>query len=228
MEGFLYVFWCVLFWSPPCFFFQLTVYVGKRDFVDHLSHVDPVGKWYTHIHPQPSMWLCLEVSTTFPYLQVLAPKSGSGSYKCRHLFKTISYFKNTFLGYCQLNLKQTSFIFIISFIIQNFHSFSPTSLKLGHSWRLSIVFQATFSPAMLSSSSWETPTCSQVRRTCNHFSKSWAYPRTCTQMDVPEKPLRRVLCQITIQWAVTRHETWHEMFALSPAPGKQDTTTAPD
>lgn len=26
---------------------QLTVYLGKRDFVDHLDHVDPVGKFLT-------------------------------------------------------------------------------------------------------------------------------------------------------------------------------------
>ncbi len=27
----------------PGLFSQLTVYLGKRDFVDHLDHVDPVG-----------------------------------------------------------------------------------------------------------------------------------------------------------------------------------------
>lgn len=25
-------------------FLQITVYLGKRDFVDHISHVDPIGK----------------------------------------------------------------------------------------------------------------------------------------------------------------------------------------
>ena len=24
---------------------QITVYIGKRDFVDYLSHIDPIGKW---------------------------------------------------------------------------------------------------------------------------------------------------------------------------------------
>jgi hypothetical protein len=31
-----------------CFFcvcvLQITVYLGKRDFVDHITHVDPIGK----------------------------------------------------------------------------------------------------------------------------------------------------------------------------------------
>jgi hypothetical protein len=26
------------------FFLQITVYLGKRDFVDHITHVDPIGK----------------------------------------------------------------------------------------------------------------------------------------------------------------------------------------
>ena len=26
-------------------FFQITVYLGKRDFVDHLTHVDPIGEF---------------------------------------------------------------------------------------------------------------------------------------------------------------------------------------
>jgi len=24
---------------------QITVYIGKRDFIDYLSHIDPIGKW---------------------------------------------------------------------------------------------------------------------------------------------------------------------------------------
>lgn len=30
----------------PCSPLQLTVYLGKRDFVDHIDVVDPVGKWW--------------------------------------------------------------------------------------------------------------------------------------------------------------------------------------
>lgn len=33
--------------SPPSFPLQITVYLGKRDFVDHASHVDPIGECYT-------------------------------------------------------------------------------------------------------------------------------------------------------------------------------------
>lgn len=28
---------------------KITVYLGKRDFVDHISHVDPIGN-LSHIH----------------------------------------------------------------------------------------------------------------------------------------------------------------------------------
>lgn len=31
------------------FSLQLTVYLGKRDFVDHLDHVDPVGESLTSV-----------------------------------------------------------------------------------------------------------------------------------------------------------------------------------
>lgn len=30
----------------PCSPLQLTVYLGKRDFVDHIDVVDPVGMWW--------------------------------------------------------------------------------------------------------------------------------------------------------------------------------------
>lgn len=30
----------------PCSSLQLTVYLGKRDFVDHIDVVDPVGMWW--------------------------------------------------------------------------------------------------------------------------------------------------------------------------------------
>ena len=29
------------------FLFQLTVYIGKRDFYDHIDYIDPIGKWKT-------------------------------------------------------------------------------------------------------------------------------------------------------------------------------------
>lgn len=32
--------------------FQITVYLGKRDFVDHLDHVDPVGELTPHLEFQ--------------------------------------------------------------------------------------------------------------------------------------------------------------------------------
>jgi hypothetical protein len=28
----------------PLFFLQVTIYLGKRDYVDHVSQVEPVGK----------------------------------------------------------------------------------------------------------------------------------------------------------------------------------------
>jgi hypothetical protein len=28
------------------FVLQITVYIGKRDFVDYLSHIDPIGNFY--------------------------------------------------------------------------------------------------------------------------------------------------------------------------------------
>lgn len=34
----------VLPFGSICLYFQITVYLGKRDFVDHLTHVDPIGK----------------------------------------------------------------------------------------------------------------------------------------------------------------------------------------
>ncbi|MBN3287983.1 ARR3 protein, partial [Polyodon spathula] len=42
--------------SPNC---KLTVYLGKRDFVDHLDHVDPVGE---STEPAPSLSLFLSPS----------------------------------------------------------------------------------------------------------------------------------------------------------------------
>lgn len=76
-----------------------------------------------------------------------------------------------------IKLKQTSFIFIISFIIQNFHPFSPTYIKLGHSWRFSMVFQASSSSAKLSSSPWGNPTCSHVRRDMQSLQQVLGLPQ---------------------------------------------------
>lgn len=37
----------------PLLYPQLTVYLGKRDFVDHLDKVDPVGKCVQKAAPGP-------------------------------------------------------------------------------------------------------------------------------------------------------------------------------
>ena len=40
---------CVYRASPCLFSFQITVYLGKRDFIDHLSHIDPIGMYDLHL-----------------------------------------------------------------------------------------------------------------------------------------------------------------------------------
>lgn len=42
---------------PPLRLHQLTVYLGKRDFVDHLDRVDPVGKQVSHVRRAPGGFL---------------------------------------------------------------------------------------------------------------------------------------------------------------------------
>lgn len=40
---------CVFFFKYVLRLFQITVYLGKRDFVDHLDQVDPVGELSPHL-----------------------------------------------------------------------------------------------------------------------------------------------------------------------------------
>lgn len=39
---------------------RITVYLGKRDFVDHITHVDPIGNMYTLVN------LLIEVNRSIP------------------------------------------------------------------------------------------------------------------------------------------------------------------
>lgn len=75
---------------------------------------------------------------------------------------------------------------------ENFLLFSSIFFSLSKSysrWQQALQgVQASFSPTMLSSSSWGNPRHLQAGGICNPFRESWAYRRTFSQMDISGTP----------------------------------------
>lgn len=51
---------------------KITVYLGKRDFVDHISHVDPVGKLSLFLVLSAYMKLSRFVILTLNFFQMVS------------------------------------------------------------------------------------------------------------------------------------------------------------